>query len=447
MPEAKAGTTTVTVGAQFGDEGKGKVTDVLAEDADVVVRFQGGANAGHTLRFTPPFMAGRASEPVEVVLHVLPCGILRPNVMSVIGGGVVWSPAGLLKEMDAVQAKGFPVTRDRLLISDRSHLTLPHHQALEETREANPATRSDTTVRAIGPTYADKAAKTGIRAGDLRHMEYVRKRIQQPLAETNAILTQAYGRDPVSMDHVLGVLEECRSRLIPFFGDEAEALNSWLEMGMRVLFEGAQGFMLDVSHGIYPDCTSSNMGDGAVQAGCGVSTRHWPTRVIGVVKAYMSRVGRGHLVAEMPEDLAHQLRESAGEYGATTGRPRRLAWFDCMIARHFARYVRPTSLAVTRLDNLAGISPLKICVGYRTATGMRIRSFPTTVPELNQCQPIFEEAPGWPEDICGATDWNDLPEAAQGYVHRIHAAHCGTSVEIISTGPDRAHVIRNVPAF
>lgn len=435
------GRITAVIGAQFGDEGKGKVVDFLAEDADVVVRFNGGANAGHTIKFVPTFAAWGTGQPVEVTTHILPSGILRPNVANVIGRGVVWSPRALLKEMDDIREKGISITRDRLIISDASHLTLPCHEALERAREANPNTKSDTTVRAIGPTYADKAHRTGIRAGDLRHLEYVRERIRQPLTEINAVLAIVYDREPVSSDAVMGALEECRGRLIPFFGDEAEDLNNKLEAGAHVLFEGAQGFMLDIDHGIYPDCTSSSITDGAIQAGAGVSTRHWPARVLGVVKAYASRVGKGHLVAEMPEELSHKLRESAQEYGATTGRPRRLGWFDCMIARHFAQRVRPTGLVITRLDNLTGIDPLKICVGYRTDTGMMPRFFPTTVPELNQCQPILKEVDGWSEDIRGAKEWSQLPKAAQAYVGMISDAYCGAPVNFISTGPERDQII------
>jgi adenylosuccinate synthase len=415
--------TTVLIGAQWGDEGKGKIIDVLMERADWVVRYQGGNNAGHTVEIGDE----------KYVLHLVPSGILRADKRCVIGNGVVVDPAALLEELRGVRERGID-TDGRFFLSDRAHLVFPYHRLLDSSREQQllKGERIGTTKRGIGPTYADKAARTGLRVGDLLDPDFpsmVRARV-----ETNNRLLEALACEILDPDRVLDDCLRAASELRPLIADTATLINRAIDRGERVLFEGAQGTMLDLEFGSYPFVTSSHTCAGGASTGSGVGP-HRLDRVVGVLKAYTTRVGEGPFPTELDDEEGESLRAAGGEFGATTGRPRRCGWFDAVIARYSAMVNGIDAWAVTKLDVLDGRETLKICTAYEL-DGRRIESVPATARQLERCVPVYEELPGWAGSTRGAKAIGDLPAEARAYLERIEAL-TGVRAGILSVGARR----------
>lgn len=393
----------VVVGAQWGDEGKGKIVDVLAERADLVVRYQGGANAGHTVVIGDE----------EFILHQIPSGILHASTQCVIGNGVVLDPETFIAEMDALEARGIDVEA-RLMVSDRAHLVLPYHKVLDRASERRQ--KIGTTGRGIGPAYEDKIGRRGIRVGDLRHLDRVRPILQERIDRVNRLLTVLDAEDRVSFDEHQRFLESVGPRLTAIAGDAGLITYRALEEGRRVLLEGAQGALLDVDHGTYPYVTSSTTTAAGAATGAGIG----PTAldaVLGVVKAYTTRVGNGPLPTESGDE-SERLRELGGEFGATTGRPRRCGWFDAVVVRYAARVNGLTDLAVTKLDVLDTFERIPVCVGY-DVDGERADELPSDAHTLGRVQPVFEVLDGWCRPTSDARRMADLPPQARAYLDRI----------------------------
>ncbi len=415
------------IGAQWGDEGKGKVVDYLAAHADMVVRFSGGNNAGHTV------INGQG----EFKLHLVPAGIFRPNVVSIIGGGVVVDPSALLTEIEELQGRG--VDTAQLYVSDRAHVVMPYHVLLDQLEEqARGSSALGTTGRGIGPAYVDKAARVGIRVGDLLDEAYLASRLEAVLEQKNAVLTKVYGAEAVDVGASYAQALELGSRLRPYIASTETMVAEALAAGKRVVLEGAQGTLLDIDHGTYPFVTSSSSAIGGAPTGLGISPRDIKG-IIGVFKAYSTRVGSGPLPSEIHDGMGDHIRELAWEYGATTGRPRRVGWFDGVAARYSAMVNGYTSAVLTRLDVLDGISPVKVCVAYEV-DGKRIDAFPTNVALLSQCQPVYEDLPGWTTPTASSRKLEDLPPEAVAYVRRLET-FIGCSIDLISTGPVREESI------
>ena len=425
----------VVVGAQWGDEGKGKVVDVLAERADLVVRYQGGANAGHTVD------TGEGGG--EFVLHQIPSGILQ-GAVCVVGNGVVLDPEQLFAELDALTARGVR-TEHKLHVSDRAHLTLPYHKLLDRAREKKE--KIGTTGRGIGPTYEDKYGRRGIRVGDLRNLvraqELVRARVEAA-NEMLELLGRSHGSgalkdmERASAEEHVHLLERLAPRLLPLAVDSGRVVWEALERGESVLLEGAQGALLDVDHGTYPYVTSSNTTAGGAAVGVGIG----PTAidaVLGVVKAYTTRVGNGPLPTEAEPKIAERIRELGGEFGATTGRPRRCGWFDAVVVRYAVRINGLTGLAVTKLDVLDTFAEIPVCVGYKL-DGEIIDSMPADVETIGRVEPIYETLPGWQKELTGARRLADLPAAARAYVDRLQDL-AGAPVRYVSVGTRRDQII------
>jgi len=421
----------VLLGAQWGDEGKGKVTDLLGSRVDYVVRFSGGNNAGHTV-VTP--------DGQKFALHLMPSGALHPNAVTVIGNGVVVDPKVLLAEMDGLTERGVDVSR--LLLSADAHLIMPHHRALDRVVERYLGTaRIGTTGRGIGPAYGDKVARMGIRVQDLLDPGILRQKLELVLREKNQILFKVYNRKGFDVDAVVEEYLTYAERLKPFIADTRLVLLKALEEGKTVLMEGAQATLLDLDHGTYPFVTSSNPTAGGACVGTGIP----PMRiggVIGVIKAYTTRVGSGPFPTELNDDLGEHLRKMGGEYGTTTGRPRRCGWFDAVIGRYAVRVNGITDLVVTKLDILSGLEQVPICVGYEI-DGKRYDDMPMTQTAFHHATPLYEYHPGWFEDITKARLFGDLPENAQRYIHRLEEL-CGARVSMIGVGPGREeNIIRH----
>ncbi len=415
----------VVVGAQWGDEGKGKVIDLLASRADVIVRFQGGSNAGHTL-----VIKGQ-----KFIFHLIPSGILHKGKKCVIGNGVVVDPEVLVEELDSLRERGHPVEADQLLLSEAAHLVLPYHKAIDRAREEKKGI--GTTRRGIGPAYEDKVARVGIRVGDLLHEEILRSKLQR-LLETRAPYTRDLLGEEIEVEDLFRDLLRYRERLRPFITNTSLFLAQALKEGKRVLFEGAQGTLLDVDHGTYPYVTSSNTVAGGACCGAGIG----PTQidlVLGVAKAYTTRVGGGPFPTELTDQVGHYLRERGGEYGATTGRPRRCGWFDAVVVRHAIRVNGIGALALTKLDTLTGLDPIRICTSY-LLDGEKVEEFPYGAELVAKCRPIYEEMEGWKEEIRGARSLDDLPRAARRYVERLEEI-LGVPFSIISVGAEREETI------
>jgi adenylosuccinate synthase len=420
------------VGLQWGDEAKGKIVDLLCDQHDVVVRYQGGANAGHTV----------VTDGVTYKLSLIPTGILRPGIACVIGNGVVVHPPALLAEIERLQGQGVDFG-DRLLLSDRAHVILPHHLAEERLTEESTAAADHlgTTRRGVGPCYRDKVGRVhGVRVGDLYHPDRFREHLGRIVAAKNRLLAGVLdGFEPFDAaavaDEYLGYAE----RLRPFVRDTTDWLHDALGRGRRLLFEGAQGSLLDVDHGSYPYVTSSNSSAAGIAAGSGVPTRHID-RWIGVVKAYTTRVGGGPFPTEQDNPTGERIRQVGREYGTVTGRPRRCGWFDAVAVRYSARISGATEIAVMLLDVLAGIESLEIAVAYEDDRGRPITGFPGSVADLERCRPVYRTMPGWPRDITGARSWRDLPDEARAYV-RFLGRQTGVPVTIVSVGPDRRATI------
>ncbi|HCR12614.1 MAG TPA: adenylosuccinate synthase, partial [Desulfovibrio sp.] len=406
----------------------GKIVDWLTDRAAGVVRFQGGHNAGHTL-----VVAGR-----KTVLHLIPSGILRDDVICYIGNGVVLSPEALLQEMDMLEAAGVDVA-SRLRLSEACPLIMPHHVALDQAREiAKGAGKIGTTGRGIGPCYEDKMARIGIRAGDFADPELLAKKIAQALIEKNTLFTKLYDMPALDPGAVAETIAPVAKRLLPYLGDVSSVIQKTLAAGGDVLFEGAQGTHLDIDHGTYPFVTSSNTVAGQAAAGSGCSPDVLG-RVVAVVKAYTTRVGSGPFPTELFGTIGDYLQEKGGEYGATTGRKRRCGWLDLVLLRESARLSGPTDIALTKLDVLSGLYEVKICIGYRYKG--KIHEYPPQEEgALEHVEPVYETMPGWEEDLSGITAWEDLPLAAREYVSRIEQS-LKTTCSILSVGPDRKQTI------
>jgi adenylosuccinate synthase len=417
---------TILIGAQWGDEGKGKIIDVLTAKADVIVRSQGGNNAGHTI----------VHGGVTYILHLIPSGILRREKVCVIGNGVVVDPIALVAEIDHLRKVGVNIEKN-LLVSDCAHLVMPYHRVLDEQREVRKGqTKIGTTKRGIGPAYADKAARTGLRVCDLMQPILFAKKLQAKIRENNNIL-QALGAKPINCREVAESYLAAGEKLRPYVTNTVVYLHNALGGGKEILFEGAQGTFLDIDHGTYPYVTSSNTTAGGACTGTGVPP-HRMDRVVGVMKAYTTRVGEGPLPTE-DRSLSDKLHGLGREFGATTGRPRRCGWFDA-VASHYANMINGIDeLAVTNLDGLDEIDPIRICTAYRL-NGKQIEVPPSDAGQLDNCEPVYEEMPGWKQITTSATKLSQLPVSARNYLKRI-AQLTGSKLSIVSVGPTREQTI------
>lgn len=421
----------VVVGAQWGDEGKGKVVDYLARDVQLVARFNGGDNAGHTV----------VAQGHTLRLHLLPSGILYPGLVCLIGAGVVVNPETLVAEMDELAALGVGVGPSRLKLSAAAHIILPTHRALDGAREmARGRGAIGTTRRGIGPTYADKAARVNLRAGDMAYPEHFAERVAERVKEHNHHLKQ-YGMEPLAPEQVAAEYCAYAQRLAPYLTDGSALVGEMLAAGQTVLCEGAQGLLLDLDHGTYCFVTSSSTVAGGALTGLGFGPR-CVSRVIGVAKAYTTRVGAGPFPTELLDEVGDRIREAGGEYGTTTGRPRRCGWLDLVILRYAARINGLDELALTKLDVLSRLERLKVAVAYER-DGERTDYFPAEfgIEELARWRPVYEELPGWSEDISGMHRYQDLPAAARRYVEFIKES-TSVPVTLIGVGPDRKQTIR-----
>ena len=422
------GRTDVIVGVQWGDEGKGRVVDALAGRSGVVVRYQGGANAGHTV----------VVEDEKYVFHLLPSGILYPGKLCVIGNGVVIDPETLFEELDDLKKRNKPLAR--LLISHGAHIVMPYHKLLDRLAESarSEGSRIGTTGRGIGPCYSDKFGRVGIRAEDLVNPDLLKEKLMMNIEQKNEILTKIYGAEPLEFDAVYETALEWGKRMKPMLGDAFLEIHNALEAGMNVLFEGAQGTLLDVDHGTYPFVTSSSPCSGGACTGAGIGPGRID-RVIGVTKAYCTRVGEGPFPTEDKGALGELLRTRGGEFGATTGRPRRCGWNDLVAVDYAVKINGIDGLALTKLDVLSGFDKISVCTAYEIAGKIR-KSFPSSCAELAKARPVFEELPGWKEDISGCRRFEDLPAAAQDYIRFIED-RVSAPVILIGVGQGREDTI------
>jgi adenylosuccinate synthase len=418
----------VLVGAQWGDEGKGKATDLLGDDVHYVVRYQGGNNAGHTVVIADESYA----------LHVLPSGVLNPNVIPVVGNGVVVNPQVLFQEIDGLQKRG--VSCEKLLVSANAHLIMPYHAALDKVSERFLGkAKIGTTGRGIGPTYGDKVARVGIRVQDLFDPGILRQKLDLALRDKNQLLTKVYNRRSIDARQIADEYLAYGDRLRPYVADTSLVLGNALAKGDNVLLEGAQATMLDVDHGTYPFVTSSNPTAGGACVGAGIGPTS-VTKVIGIVKAYTTRVGAGPFPTELNDDAGEFLRKTGHEYGTTTGRPRRCGWFDAVVARYAVRINGITDYFVTKLDVLSSLEKVPVCVAYEV-DGQRFDDIPMTQTDFHHAKPVYEYLDGWFEDITDAKTVEDLPAAAQAYIKTIEEIS-GARVSAIGVGPRRDQTIQ-----
>lgn len=416
----------VVVGTQWGDEGKGKITDYFAQQADVVVRYQGGNNAGHTIEF-----GGQ-----RYALQSIPSGIFNPHIKNVMANGMVINPVSVVSELETLESRG--VTDYKLFISDRAAVVMPYHSVLDGAAETLKGGKQiGTTKKGIGPTYSDKYDRIGIRMGDLLDGEYFAARLRDALEVKNRELAM-YGCEPMSFDEIYAQYMELGRRLGKYICDTSVLINEEIEKGSRVLFEGAQGVMLCIDHGTYPYVTSSSPTAASVPQNTGIAPRY-VDNVIGVCKAYTTRVGEGPFPTELDGDIAHYIRERGHEYGTVTGRPRRVGWLDAVVLNHTRRVSGIDYLALMLFDVLSGLDTLKICVAYEL-DGRRIETMPPTIPQFQRCKPIYVEMPGWKEDITGIHSFDELPEAAKNYVRKIEEL-TRIKVAVLSVGPDRTQTV------
>ncbi len=424
------------IGGQWGDEGKGKIVDFLARDSQYVVRYSGGNNAGHTV----------LNDMGKFALNLVPAGIFWPHVSCIIGNGVVVDPEVLLKEIQGLQDRG--VDTSRLYVSDRAHLIMPYHVALDALEErARGASAIGTTGKGVGPAYVDKVARIGIRVGDLLHATdegTFLPRLEHVVEQKNAIITKVYGGQPISVKALYQSCLEWCERLGPYIRQTEVILQDALARGEKVLLEGAQGTLLDIDHGTFPYVTSSSPSIGGAMTGVGIPPQAIHG-IVGIFKAYSTRVGAGPLVTELDDEVGNAIRERAWEYGTTTGRPRRCGWFDAVAARYSNAVNGFTSIVLTRLDVLDGFSPIKVCVAYRL-DGRTIDRFPTNILELERCEPVYEEFPGWSDPTASAQRLEDLPRGARAYVQRLEKL-IGAPIDVISTGPKREETVTIRPIF
>jgi len=416
---------TVVVGAQWGDEGKGKVIDMLTERADVVVRFQGGNNAGHTV------VVGET----EFIMHLIPSGILHSGKLCIVGNGVVVDPSVLLEEIDMLRGKGIEVEPSNLGVSDQAHLIFPYHKALDKLKEAKVGPgKIGTTGRGIGPCYADKASRVGIRVADLLDDEIFRRKLRINIEEKNTLFTTLYQAPTFSFEEVHEAYVGYRERISPFVIHAPVVLNRAIAQGKSILFEGAQGTWLDIDHGTYPHVTSSNATAGGACVGSGIGPSQID-RVIGVVKAYTTRVGEGPFPTEFPAPLMELIRSKGKEFGATTGRPRRCGWFDAVLVKHAILVNGITEVAVTKLDVLDNSPRVKICTGYRL-NGKLLEYPPSLIERWAQVEPVYEEHPGWLTDTTQVGCFEDLPPGARRYLKRLEEL-LKVKISIVSVGSKR----------
>lgn len=421
----------VIVGSQWGDEGKGKITDFFSQNANITARYQGGDNAGHTIVFNDE----------KFHLQLIPSGIFDKDKTSIIGNGVVVNPKSLITEMDYLIDHGVSV--DNLLISNRAHVIMPYHTLLDELQEQHRGNKIGTTKKGIGPTYMDKYERIGIRIADLIDKDEFYKRLKATLEIKNELLTKLYGVEPLSFEAIYKEYNEYADRIREHVVDSSYLINKALDDKQNVLFEGAQGSMLDIDEGTYPFVTSSNASAAGVAAGAGIG----PSRVdhvIGVCKAYTSRVGEGPFPTELHDEIGNHIREVGHEYGVVTHRPRRIGWFDSVVLRHAARVSGFTHLALNSLDLLTGIETLKICTAYKL-NGETIEHYPASLSELDKCEPVYEELPGWEEDITSCKTIDELPKNAQNYLNRVSEL-VNVPFATFSVGPDRnqTNIVSNV---
>ncbi|HDK7161644.1 TPA: adenylosuccinate synthase [Clostridium botulinum] len=415
----------IVLGAQWGDEGKGKMTDYLAENADVVVRFQGGNNAGHTV------VVGEK----EYKLHLIPSGILYNDKLNVIGNGVVLDPKALFEEINYLESLGVEITPDRLIISDRAHVIMPYHRILDGIKERARGNKDiGTTGKGIGPSYTDKMERSGIRVCDLIHKEVFEENLKETLEVKNKIITEIFGGEALDYNEIYNEYLGYAEKLRPFVKDISVIVNKKIKDGKEVLFEGAQGTLLDIDYGTYPYVTSSSTIAGGVCIGAGVGPTAI-TNAVGIAKAYTTRVGKGPFPTELLDSTGDWVREKGHEFGVTTGRARRCGWLDLVILKTSARISGLTSFAVTKIDTLAGLDTLKVCTGYRL-NGEIIDYVPASLEDLAKCEPIYEEFEGWDDSIANARCYEDLSENAIKYLKKIED-FTETKVSIVSVGPKR----------
>lgn len=415
----------IVLGAQWGDEGKGKMTDYLAEGADVVVRFQGGNNAGHTVEVGDK----------QYKLHLIPSGILYGDKLNVIGNGVVIDPKGFFEEIDYLTNLGVRVTPENLIVSDRAQVILPYHKILDVLKEkARGKNDIGTTGKGIGPCYTDKIERSGIRVCDFVKPEVFREKLAANIAAKNEYITKVLGGETINFEEVYGEYSKIAERLKPFVQDTSVKIYDEIKGDKKVLFEGAQGMLLDIDHGTYPYVTSSNTTAGGVCTGAGIG----PTMInsaIGIAKAYTTRVGKGPFPTELEDEVGEWIREKGHEYGTTTGRSRRCGWLDLVIVKTSVRVCGLTSLGVTKIDTLAGLDKLRVCVGYKFEDKV-IDYFPASLEDLAVCEPVYEEFDGWDDSVAEARSYEELPENAKKYLKRIEE-FTGAKISIISVGPRR----------
>ena len=422
--------SVVIVGTQWGDEGKGKIVDLLTRYADYVVRFQGGNNAGHTL----------VVDGEQFIFHIIPSGILYGDKKCMIGNGVIIDPGVLLHEINELAGKDLEVSPDRLMISERAHLIMPYHAILDKASEAALAKgkKIGTTGRGIGPCYVDKVGRRGITLGDLGDNELFKDKLQANIDEKNFLLTKKFNLEPLDFAQIHDEFQQHAEKLLPYVGNVSVELDDARKRNDNILFEGAQGTQLDIDHGTYPFVTSSNTISGNACNGSGVGPIHMDA-VIGILKAYTTRVGEGPFPSELFDTTGEELQKKGGEFGATTGRKRRCGWLDSVVANDAVRLNSITGLAITKLDVLSGQATLKIAREY-DLVGKRLKTMPASIKEANAVQPIYEEIPGWQEEISEIRNFEDLPQNAKDYVKRIEDI---TEVEasIVSVGPDREETL------
>ena len=419
----------IVVGLQWGDEGKGKIVDVLSKKADIVARFQGGHNAGHTVVINNE----------KFILHVIPSGVLYKGKKCLIGNGVVVDPAALIEEINGLRERGVDISKN-LFLSKNAHVIMPYHMALDRENEKLRGSKSiGTTGRGIGPTYCDKISRAGIRVADLLQPELFKEKLKANLFHVNFLLENLYKAPGFQVEDIYDEYMGYAEKLKGYIADTDILVNKTIAENGNVLFEGAQGTLLDIDHGTYPYVTSSNSIAGGACTGLGVG----PTKisgVLGVVKAYTTRVGSGPFPTEIKDSLGEKIREKGGEYGATTGRPRRCGWLDMVILRHSARINGLTGIAITKLDILDGLDSIKICTGYKHG-GKFYEEFPKEINILQECVPVYEEMEGWSKSTCGIKEFHDLPETAKAYIKKIEKM-VGVQVQIISTGQKRDELIQ-----
>lgn len=423
--------TLVVLGAQWGDEGKGKITDYLAEKADYIVRYQGGDNAGHTVKVGDQ----------EYKLHLIPSGIFYGDKSCIIGNGVVVNPKSLVKEIEYLKEKGIGV--ENLRVSDRAHIIFPYHLKLDELEERKKGIEKiGTTVKGIGPCYRDKVDRVGLRICDAEYRESFEEKLRKNIREKNEIITKLYGEEPLDEESIVKEYRGYLDQIEKYVEDTSVTVDSAIKSDKKVLFEGAQGTLLDLDFGTYPYLTSSHPISGGVPIGAGISPLAIE-RVLGVVKAYTTRVGKGPFPTELFDEMGDAIREKGHEYGTTTGRARRCGWLDMVMLNYAVRINGLTDIAVTRLDTLGGFEKLKLCVGYELE-GERIVDFPASLETLSKCEPVYEEIDGWDDkEMEGVEDYEKLPENAKRYIEKIEEL-TGVRVSIVSIGPKRNEtIIRN----